>query len=68
MNIPIESPDIRRVYLQEMYGQRSDRQIKLDPRIARIRQKILNSLKARAALLHEASTTNKENTLWHSRL
>ena len=51
MTVPIESPDIRSVYLMEMTGQRCDRQLPLSPQIKKIRRKLFENLKARRILI-----------------
>ena len=47
MQVPIESADIRSVYMLEVSGHRSNRQPEHDPRIDKIRMKLLQKLKAK---------------------
>lgn len=53
MQVPIESADIRYVYLLEKSGRRLDSQPRRDPYISKLRRKIVDRLKAKAALLQE---------------
>lgn len=63
MSIPIESPDIRSVYLMEISGQRSDRLVKLDPRIVRIKRKLIDASRAKTALLGSANRKQNVSSL-----
>lgn len=47
--IPIESSDIRAVYLMEIRGQKVSRQVERNHRIERIRRKVIDACRAKVA-------------------